>query len=87
MLNPTVGQWKFSFPTVTGATIQNIPVQVVTLYRANGNNNDRRIAIQFDGNLVNNLPGYNYQLLWNKECTLTGRASIWRRISLYGSNW
>ena len=90
MLDPTAGSWKFSFPTVTAATISNIPVGGVTLIRANGSQSDRRIAIAFNQNLINNLPGFNsnYQLLWNKECVLTGRASIWRRIPLNNSgNW
>jgi hypothetical protein len=84
MLNPTAGSWVFSFPTVSQATIQNIPVQGITLNRANGNYSDRRISISFDSNLVNNLPGFNsnYNLLWDKPCVLTGRASIWRKIEL-----
>ena len=95
MLNPTVGQWKFSFPgSITGGNgqpvvIQNIPVLGVTLNRVNSQLT-KVISISFDQNLVNNLPNFNsnYQLLWNKECVLTGRASIWRRVVLNNSgNW
>lgn len=94
MLNPTNGQWKFSFTGITNGfgqsfTIQDIPVLGVTLNRVNSPLT-KVIGITFDPNLINNLPGSgpgpgfngDYNLLWNKECTLIGRASIWRRITL-----
>ena len=80
--NPTAGNWVFSFPTVSQATIQNIPVQGITFGRVNGLYSARQITIGFDQNLVNNLSGFNsnYNLLWDKPCVLTGRNTIWRKI-------
>jgi len=96
MLNPTVGQWKFSFDTFIDAqghtiTIQNIPVLTVTLSRVNSGS-QKQIGINFDQNRINNLPNFNpggtYYELGSKVCILTGRATIWRRIALNSSgNW
>lgn len=75
VLQPTggIGAWKLSCPSLG---ISNVDITTSTV--------SSNVSIEID---TNDLSGTPINQLVNKSCTLSGRASIWRRISWNSSSW